>query len=112
MSEIPHLQAAVSRLKDKPFEILSISLDDSASDAEAMVAAMSFPGIHTWELEGELYPVAEKYNVQSMPTWYLVDQKGVIRARDSQGDKLIPALESILGPIQDAQADTISKHEG
>lgn len=102
----------MSRLKDKPFEIVSVSLDDAASDAKSIVTDMKFPGIHTWELIEEKHPVAEKFNVQSMPTWYLIDGLGVIRARDPQGDKLIPAIESILGPIQDVSVDSTSKHEG
>lgn len=100
------------RLKDKPFEIVSVSLDDTVTDALSMVTDMKFPGIHTWKLVEELHPVAEQYNVQSMPTWYLIDGKGVIRARDPQGEKLMPAVESILGPVQDVSAEPIRKHEG
>lgn len=100
------------RFKDKPFEIVSVSLDDAVSDASSMVTDMKFPGIHTWELIEEKHPVAEKYNVQGLPTWYLIDGLGVIRARDPQGDKLIPAVESILGPVQEASTDLINKHAG
>lgn len=102
----------MSRLKGKPFEIVSVSLDDDVSDAKTLVTDMKFPGIHTWELVEEKHPVAEKFNVQSMPTWYLIDGLGVIRARDPQGDKLIPAIEAILGPVQDVTAESINKHEG
>ena len=112
MGEIPHLKAAVSWLKDQPFEILTVSLDDTVAEAVEMVKTMDIPGVHTWNGEGDNNPVVDLYNVQGLPTWYLIDDKGVIRARDPLGDRLIPALKSVLGPIKDASTDTKNVHEG
>ncbi len=97
MGEIPHLKAAVSRLKNKPFEILAISLDDDRHDLVSVIKGAKVPGIHTWESTGwDENPVRNLYNVQNMPTWYLIDATGVIRARDPLGSELIPAVEAIL----------------
>ncbi len=86
----------MSRLKDKPFEILAVSLDDERHALTHMLEHMKIPGIHTWDDKGRENPIAERYNVLSLPTWYLIDEKGVIRARDPFGDALIPAAEAIL----------------
>ena len=97
MGEIPHLQAAVSRLKDKPFEILAVSLDDERDDAADAIALRKIPGVHTWDTGGwDGNPVRRRYNVQNVPTWYLIDAKGIIRARDPLGEALIPAAEAAL----------------
>ena len=97
MGEIPHLKAAVSRLKKKQFEILAVSLDDSRSELVEVIKSMSVPGVHTWESSGwDENPIRTLYNVQNMPTWYLIDAEGIIRARDPFGDELIPAVEAIL----------------
>ena len=97
MGEIPHLKAAVLRLKNKPFEILAISLDDDRHDLVRVIKGAKVPGLHTWESTGwDENPVRKLYNVQNMPTWYLIDTKGVIRARDPFDKELIPAVEAIL----------------
>ena len=87
----------MSRLKTKPFEILAISLDDDRHELVNVIKGAKVPGIHTWESIGwDENPVRKLYNVQNMPTWYLIDTKGVIRARDSFDEALIPAVEAIF----------------
>ena len=86
----------MSRLKGKPFEILAVSLDDAREFLVQIVEQKSIPGIHTWDEQGRDNPIAEMYNAFSLPSWFLLDEKGVIRARDPFGDKLIPAVESIF----------------
>ena len=106
MGEIPHLQAAVSRLKDKPFEILAVSCDDLKEDLVDVIKRRKAPGIHTWSEEGSENPVASLYNIRNYPTWYLVDGDGVIRARDPFGDALIPAIEKALKRSRKASPST------
>ncbi len=85
------------RLKNKPFEILAVSLDDDGASLVDVVKRQGVPGIHTWEPIGwDDNPVRILYNVQNMPTWYLIDTKGVIRARDAFGATLVPAVEAVL----------------
>ena len=86
----------MSRLKGKPFEILSVSLDDLREMLVHMVDAKKVPGVQTWEKSGRENPIAETSNAYGLPSWFLLDEKGVIRARDSFDDALIPAIESIL----------------
>ena len=96
MGEIPHLKTAVSRFKDKPFEILAVSCDDDRTALTNLLKLREPPGIQTWHKKGPANPAAELYNVQGYPTWYLVDAGGVIRARDAFGDALIPAVEKAM----------------
>ncbi len=84
----------MSRLKDKSFEIVAISLDDERNALTHMLEHMKIPGIQTWDDKGRANPIAEQYNVLSLPTWYLIDKNGLIRARDPFGDALIPAAKA------------------
>ena len=85
----------MSRLKNKKFEILAISLDEERQELVKVLKAAKVPGIHTWESTGwDENPIRKLYNVQNMPTWYVIDAQGVIRARDSFGKDLIPAVEA------------------
>ncbi len=90
----------MSRLKDKPFEILAVSCDDDRKALTNVVKSLNPPGIHTWHEKGPSSPVAELYNVQGYPTWYLIDAEGIIRARDPFGEELIPAVEAALRPAR------------
>lgn len=96
MGEIPHLQAAVSRLSGKPFEILSVSVDDEREALMAILRSRPVPGTQTWDEKGGENPVAELYNVHRLPTWYLIDADGVIRHRDPDPANLAQIVESVL----------------
>jgi len=97
ISEIPDLKKATKHFEGKPFVILAVSLDDSRSMLKQFVKGAEFPGIHTWHEEGADNPVSELYNAEMLPTWYVIDAQGIIRARDPFHDKLIPAVEKALG---------------
>ncbi len=86
----------MSRLKGKPFEIVAISLDDTREILVHMLQNIKMPGIQTWDKAGRENPVGKLYNALILPTWYLLDENGVIRARDPFGRKLIPAVEAVL----------------
>jgi len=95
--EIPHLKEAAEKLSGKPFEILAVSLDDERVMLTATIEQRKLPGIQTWDpTSWDEHPVRTLYNVQQLPTWYLIDAGGVIRARDPLGKKLIPAVERVL----------------
>lgn len=97
VAEIPELKKAVERFKGKPFVILAVSLNDTRKEVIDFVKKSGFPGIHTWDEKGPDNPVSIRYNAEILPTWYLVDGKGIIRARDPFHEKLIPAIEAVLG---------------
>lgn len=77
--------------------MLWISLDDTHEAVAKMAKAKKLPGIQTWDESARDNPVAETYNVHSLPTWYIIDQGGTIAARNSAEEKLIPAVERALG---------------
>lgn len=99
VAEIPNLAAAADKLKaeNKPFEILAVSVDEDRGALEAVVKSKKAPGIQTWSEKGGENPAARLYNVRGLPTWYLIDQKGVIRRRDPAGEELVTAVNEILG---------------
>lgn len=95
IQEFPRLKRASSRFGDK-LVILGVSLDESKEAIKPLIAALDPPGIQTWDRQGESYPLGELFNIQGLPTWYLIAPDGTIHARDPFGDELIPAVESAL----------------
>ena len=105
IAEMPHLKKAAEKFADKPFQIVSVSVDEEKDAVEGLVKSLSAPGIHTWDPAGSENPVANLYAAQKYPTWYLIDGDGVIRARDPFGEKLIPAIEAALKPAKAAASE-------
>jgi len=99
VSEIPHLRQAYVKLQSesRPFEMLNVSLDEDESGLKAFVRKAEMPGVHTWEWKDGGNPVARQYNVFGLPAWFLIDDKGVIRARNPFGEKLEASVAAIGG---------------
>ena len=76
--------------------ILAVSLDDDRQALDNLLKSMNPPGVHTWDAAGSANPVGELYNIQALPTSYLIDPKGIIRARDPDAEKLAEAVKAIL----------------
>lgn len=85
------------KYRDKGFEILGISLDDNK---EAWRRAVSKDKI-TWpqviDRGGWEAGTARKWNVQALPTSYLMDRDGKLIAMDLERAELEKALKHLLG---------------
>jgi peroxiredoxin len=95
--ENPNVVKMYNKFKGKGFEILSISLDQ---DASAWKKAIQDDGLiwqHVTDLTYSQQTLATAYNVQAIPMTYLLDQNGVIIAKNLRGklleDKLVELLQ-------------------
>ena len=81
---------------DKNFEVLSVSVE---YHRENWVQAINNDGL-TWKQVNDCCefngPVAELYNVQELPTNFLIDPSGKIVAKKLKGSKLFTALKLLL----------------
>lgn len=97
VAKIPELKGIAARLKDRglgeKFEILNISLDDFREVLDGVVQSQSIPGIQAWDPAGRDNPIAEMYNVQKLPVWFVIDDKGVIRGKSYTGNDLSGSVE-------------------
>jgi hypothetical protein len=97
---LPGEKALVQRLANQPFSLLGINSDGDAATVRKILAD---EGI-TWRqaVDGDTDgPLATRFNVQGWPTLYLLDAKGVIRARDLRDEAaLAAAIERLLAERQ------------
>jgi thiol-disulfide isomerase/thioredoxin len=96
ISMIPHEREMVAKLKDKPFVLLSVSLDKNKSDLTEFLATEKMPWAHWWDGSGA---VAKVFKVRPIPTLYLIDAKGVVRKKwvgSQKSDVLEKAIEELL----------------
>lgn len=97
--ENPNLVKAYAAYKDKGFDILGVSLDNS-DGKEAWIKAIEKDGL-TWTQVSDLKSwnneVARFYGVRAVPQSYLIDPQGVIIAQNLRGDALEEKLAEIFG---------------
>jgi thiol-disulfide isomerase/thioredoxin len=91
---IPHEREMVTKFKDKPFALVSISVDEDKKELEEFLEKESMPWAHWWE--GAEAPLVKQWNVRFFPTIYVIDGKGVIRHKNIRGEELEKAVEKLL----------------
>ncbi len=89
----PHERSLVERLKDKPFAIIGVNSD---IDKKKLKERMEKEKI-TWRSfwcgeEGTSGPIPTAWNVRGWPTLYVIDAKGVIRAKNLREEKKLDKL--------------------
>jgi thiol-disulfide isomerase/thioredoxin len=95
---IPHERTMVERLKGQPFELISISADAKKETLVNFLAKEPMPWTHWWDgAEGK---IKEALNIDHYPTIFVLDGKGVIRAKELRGE----ALEKVVDQLVAEQA--------
>jgi len=100
LREVPVLKAFYAEYKEQGFEIISICLDEERGSLERVVEErgigwnISFSGMG-WDDD-----TAQLYNVNSVPSFWLVDKTGVLREFGLRGNEL---REAILGLLREGQ---------
>ena len=96
LREVPVLKAFYAEYKEQGFEIISICLDEERGSLERVVEErgigwnISFSGMG-WDDD-----TAQLYNVNSIPSFWLVDKTGVLREFGLRGNELREAILALL----------------
>jgi peroxiredoxin len=95
-AENPNVVAAYNKYKDKKFVILSVSLDSKKDAWLAAIKKDNLTWTHVSDLKGWESAAARVYDIESIPSNFLIDPSGKIIDRDLRGDALEERLSSIL----------------
>ncbi|MBE7178240.1 MAG: AhpC/TSA family protein [Mucilaginibacter polytrichastri] len=95
--ENPNVVKAFNQYKDKGFTILGVSLDESEGAWKNAIKADGLDWAHASELKRFNGPVVEQYQVQAIPTNFLLDKDGKIVAKNLRGPALEEFLQKTLG---------------
>jgi thiol-disulfide isomerase/thioredoxin len=94
---IPHEREMVNRLKDKPFALVSISVDAEKKTLTDFLAKQPMPWNHWWNGgEGKLI---QTLDIHHYPTIFVLDPQGVIRYKEIRGQELEKAVDTLLNEI-------------
>ncbi len=104
VANLPHERELVQRLKDAPFSLVGVNSDPK----ERLAEAASYDRI-AWRSffdGGDAYgPIARRWNVRSWPTIYVLDEKGVIRARTEDAEEMARKVDELLVAMQGAMQE-------
>jgi thiol-disulfide isomerase/thioredoxin len=90
----PTLRELQKKFKGKPLEVVTVMADRARATVRQAIARGDITWRAVWD--GERGPIASKWNVQQFPTLYLLDQRGVIRARDPQDNQVADLVAELL----------------
>jgi thiol-disulfide isomerase/thioredoxin len=93
---MPSLRNVYAAYKAKGFEIYGISLDQKKTDWKKAVAADKTTWIHVNEPGGWETPTARKWNIEKLPSSFLLDKEGKIIAVDLTEKQLQDTLQKLL----------------
>jgi peroxiredoxin len=97
VAEIPAANALKEKFGKKDVVFLYVSFDRSPEKLKSFIESKTFEGIHLNDPKGFASKVAELYEVNSLPRYFLIDKKGFIVNSDAprpgaNPEKLIDSL--------------------
>jgi peroxiredoxin len=94
MHELPVHRKLLEAYKGRPFALLSVCTDASLLDAQktATSKGMDWPCL----FDGENGPISREWNVLTSPTIYVLNQLGVIVAKNLYGEKLERKIAELM----------------
>jgi thiol-disulfide isomerase/thioredoxin len=75
-SEMPGLQRLVDELRDRPFRLYSVDLQE---DTDQIAAFERDYGLNLYALMDQDGDVLRAYGVRALPSTFLIDQQGIVR---------------------------------
>lgn len=97
--ENPNVVKVYNKYHDKGLNIISVSLD-KADQKDKWIQAIEddkMDWFHVSNLKFWQDPIAQQYNVRSIPATFLLDENGVIIDKDLRGAALEAKIGSLLG---------------
>ncbi len=91
---IPHERDMVKHFEGKKFKLVSVSADAKKETLTKFLEKEEMPWTHWWN--GAKGGLVEEYQVRFYPTVYIIDGKGVIRAKHLRGDDLEKFVDKLL----------------
>jgi peroxiredoxin len=95
-AENPHLLKAYTQLKDRKFEIVGISLDETKAAWLNAVKKDGMPWIQVSDLKGFKNEIALKYGITAIPQNFLLNPEGIIVAKNLRGEDVNEKIAALM----------------
>ncbi|WP_379084683.1 redoxin domain-containing protein [Pedobacter sp. UC225_65] len=94
--ENPNLVKTYNAYKSKGFEILGVAADNNKEQWLKAIKDDQLPWENVSDLKGDKNTAALIYGINAYPTNFLIDEKGIIIAKNLRGDALNKKLQELL----------------
>ena len=96
----PHERSLVTKHADKPFAIIGVNSDKNLDKLRPRLEEEDITWRSFWNgPQGTRGPISRAWNVSSWPTIYVLDAKGIIRAKGSRGEALDKIIDEMLAEM-------------
>ncbi len=96
----PYLRQLVESFQGKPVALLGINVDDDVKELKALSEKGEISWPIWWDGENLEGPLSAQWVVRSMPTFYILDHKGVIRNKGFlQPDEIKSTVDMLLAEM-------------
>lgn len=89
------LNELYAQYRNRGFEIYMVSIDNDCAAWLQAIAEDNMPWINVGDMKGS-YQAVNSYNIQAIPSNYILDKEGQIVAKNLQGPALTQALARIV----------------
>lgn len=96
----PHERSLVNRMKGRPFALLGVNSDINRERTRKVCEQKKLTWRSWWDRTtgGR---IAQKWNVSGWPTIYVIDHRGVIRAKSAGFKNFDPLIERLVKEAED-----------
>lgn len=94
--ENPNIVSVYQKYKEKGLNVVGVSLDSKKEDWLNAIATDSLAWDHVSHLQYFQGPIAQLYNVNAIPAAFLLDENGVIIAKNLRGQALEAKVAELL----------------
>lgn len=95
--ETPRLVEMYRQYRDKGFEVVGVTLDENRDVVEKYLDEADIPWPTVFSPTGWENSIPEKYAIDAIPRWILVDQEGKVVSMNARGRRLPMELQRLLG---------------
>lgn len=94
LKRIMMMREIYNKYHDRGFEIYQVSFDPEEHFWKTKTAAL--PWVSVWDENGTHSAVLSQYNVQTLPTFFLIDRNNTLQKRDAQIKDLDAEIQTLL----------------
>ena len=96
-AENPNVVALYNELHSKGLNIIGVSLDDDTTSWKNAIAKDKLTWTQVSNLKKWKDPIALAYQIEEIPSTFILDAKGNIVAKNLRGDELKAKVKELLG---------------
>jgi hypothetical protein len=106
---LPHERSLVKEMDGKPFSIVAVNSDSSKEKLKEILAKEEITWPQFFDGGSTNGPIATAWNVSGWPTIYVIDAKGVIRAKNLRDEALSKEIRALVAETEKAAAASPAK---